>query len=174
MMAIQGCFYSPIRNSLFKNSSSIIRSERSEHKQNFLSMLELSCAFHDIDIEDVSRNFCDWTSLVLLGEKENRMKYKIIGGKETVVSLLGLWIKWANHRTMRCPNSTVCTTDFGVCTPSRLVEHGTQHDTTGSVSSTSVSTHRVFGTPHVGWLDLFYLYVFSKYVSHAPKGYETN
>ena len=41
-------------------------------------------------------------------------------------------------------------TNSGVCTHSRLVEHGTQHNTAGSVSSTSVSTHCVFGTPHVG------------------------
>ena len=32
-------------------------------------------------------------------------------------------------------------------TPSRLVAHGTQHDTIGSMLSTSVSTHRVIGTP---------------------------
>ena len=44
----------------------------------------------------------------------------------------------------------MCNTDSGVCTPYRLVEHGTQHYTIGSVLSTSVSTHRVIWTPHVG------------------------
>ena len=43
----------------------------------------------------------------------------------------------------------VCTTDSGVCTPSRLVEHPSQHDTIGSILSTNVSTHRVIGTPDV-------------------------
>ena len=46
---------------------------------------------------------------------------------------LGLWIEWSNHRTMRSLNNMVCTTDSGVGTPSRLVEHGTQHDTIGSI-----------------------------------------
>ena len=48
--------------------------------------------------------------------------------------------------------------DNMVCTPSPLVEHyGTLHDTIGSILSTSVSTHRVIGTPQVGWFVLLYL-----------------
>ena len=48
----------------------------------------------------------------------------------------------------------VCTADSGVCTPSRLVEHGTQRDMIGSIQSISVSrpTRRVIviRSPHVG------------------------
>ena len=41
---------------------------------------------------------------------------------QVVHTTLGLWIWWTNHPTMRSPNgTTVCTTDSGVCTPSRLV-----------------------------------------------------
>ena len=34
-----------------------------------------------------------------------------------------------------------------MCTPSRLVENGTQYDTIGSIVSTSITRHRVIGTP---------------------------
>ena len=37
--------------------------------------------------------------------------------------------------------------DGGLVSLQRLVEHGTQHDTIDSILSTSVSTHRVIGTP---------------------------
>ena len=57
-------------------------------------------------------------------------------------------------QTKRSPNSTVCITDSEVRTHSRLVDHGTQHDTIGKILSTSVSTHRVIGTPHVQWFVL--------------------
>ena len=56
----------------------------------------------------------------------------------------------------------VCTTDFGECTqctPSRLVEHGTQHDTIGSILSTSVSTRLVNGTLHEPIGDLFIIFI---------------
>ena len=50
---------------------------------------------------------------------------------------------------MRSPNNTSCTTDSGVCTPTRLVEQGTQYYMIGSILSTNVSKRRVIGTPHV-------------------------
>ena len=53
------------------------------------------------------------------------------------------------EKSSKYANSTVYTTDYGVCTPSRFVEHGTQHDTIGSIYSTIVSSHRVIRTPHV-------------------------
>ena len=50
---------------------------------------------------------------------------------------------------MWSPNSTArCVPQILGCVHHH--EHGTQHDTTGSVSSTSASTHCVFGTPHIG------------------------
>ena len=39
-----------------------------------------------------------------------------------------------------------------LCTPSRLVECSTKHDTVGSILSTSVSTRRVIGTPSISMI----------------------
>ena len=61
------------------------------------------------------------------------------------INIIGQITQHAESNT----NSTVCTTDSEVCTPPLLVEHGTQHDIIDSIYSTSVSTHRVIGTPHV-------------------------
>ena len=67
------------------------------------------------------------------------------------------WYKTEITRTMNImdkspnlsPNNIVCTTDFGECMPSQLAEHGTQHDTIGSILSTSVRTHCVIGTASI-------------------------
>ena len=51
-----------------------------------------------------------------------------------VVVGLWLWIYWRNHQTMLSPNSNSNVykpfTKSGMCTPSRLVEHGMLHNMT--------------------------------------------